>query len=84
MKKASWLKVINLLLFVVILNQAMSGLLHDQLSPGAFEILHESAAYVLLALVALHLWLNWTWIANNFLRFSRSPSAKKERLSAKS
>ena len=68
MTKATALKILNPILALLFLNQAATGLLADELPREAFEILHEGGAYVLIAAVALHVFLNWNWVKATFFR----------------
>jgi hypothetical protein len=67
MKKNTMLKVINPVLAVLIVTQALSALLCDQLSLDAFEVIHEGGGLLLVAASALHLILNWPWVRTNLL-----------------
>ena len=66
--KATALKVVNVILALVFLNQAATGLLHDSLSHETFEIIHESAGLVLIACVVVHVLLNWNWVRSALLK----------------
>jgi hypothetical protein len=68
MKKAVALKIINILLAVLMLNQGLTGLLHDRLPEEAFEAFHITGAILLVAGTILHLALNWSWIKAMYLR----------------
>ena len=71
MKKAALLKIVNLLLLLFILTQVFSGLFHSKLPLEVFEWMHERGGMVLIVLIALHLWLNWSWIRMNYLTFQK-------------
>jgi heme A synthase len=66
MKKNMALKILNLILAVLLINQVLTGLVGLKLSHEAFEIFHKKAALVLAALVVLHLILNSNWIKANY------------------
>ena len=68
MSKAKALKVVNVVLFVLLVNQAATGMLGMSLPHWAFEWGHERAAFVLLAVAAVHLALNWNWIKANYFK----------------
>ena len=77
MTKNLALKIINPLLGILVINQALTGFFADKLfgrSPEAFEILHEGGGVCLVALTVLHLVLNWNWIKAAYLR---KPTAAK-------
>lgn len=67
MKKNTMLKVINPILALLIVTQALSALLRDQLPPEAFEFVHEGGGFVLVVGSAIHLALNWPWVRTNLL-----------------
>ena len=71
MTKATALKILNPILALLFLNQAATGLLADELPREAFEILHEGGAYLLIAGVVLHVFLNWNWVKATF--FPKKP-----------
>ena len=66
MKKNSVHKIINPILFVLIVNQAVTALLHMKLSPDTFETLHEGGGFILVGLVVVHLILNFNWIKASY------------------
>ena len=67
MSKNKALKVVNVLLLILIVNQAVTGILGAKLPHEVFEWGHERAAFVLLAVAAVHLVLNWNWVKVNYL-----------------
>ena len=62
------LKIVNPILGVLLLNQVLTGLLHDMLPHNAYEVLHEGGGIVFAIAALLHVVLNWNWIKANFLR----------------
>lgn len=68
MNKTKALKLLNPMLGVLVLNQALVGLLHDALPQGAFEVMHEGGGVLLVLGVLLHLMLNWNWVRANFFK----------------
>lgn len=62
MGKIAALKLVNALLAVLIVTQAGSGFLSDEIGPNAFNIVHRGGAIVLLVCVAAHIALNWNWV----------------------
>ena len=72
MNKRNLLKIVNILLALLILNQATTALLHDLLSKDAFEFLHEGGGLTLFIAALVHVYLNWAWVKANLL-----PGGKK-------
>jgi hypothetical protein len=68
MKKNTQLKVLNVLLGLLMLSQALSGLLHEHLSEETFEHIHVPGGLLLLAGTVLHLVLNRGWVKANFFK----------------
>ena len=62
MKKNTALKIINPILLILFISQAVTGLFHMKLSPETFEALHEGGGTILIGLVIIHLILNFNWI----------------------
>jgi hypothetical protein len=71
MKRNTALKAINPILLILLINQALSGMFHSQYSPPAFEILHETAGKVFIALAVVHFILNFNWAKANYINFRR-------------
>jgi len=68
MNKNQLLKIVNVVLGVVFLAQALSGAFHGALGHELFEAIHVTGAILLVAGVIAHVSLNWTWVARNLLR----------------
>jgi heme A synthase len=68
MSKNKALKVVNLILFILLVSQATTGLLRVKLSHEVFEWGHERAAFLLLAMAGVHLALNWNWVKVNYFK----------------
>ena len=71
MKKAALLKIINPIMALLFITQALSGIFHGYLmevSYEAFEIIHEIGGYIFIFLVVFHFILNWNWIKNTFFK----------------
>jgi hypothetical protein len=66
MKKNTALKILNPILLVLFVNQAVTGLFHAKISHEAFEFLHEGGGVLLLILAAIHLILNFNWIKASY------------------
>jgi len=72
MKRNTTLKIINPILLVLIISQAVTGLLHTKLSPETFETIHEGGGIVLVGLVIVHLILNFNWIRASYFHKKRT------------
>ncbi len=66
MTKQTLLKIVNPLLALLMINQALTGMFNLYLSNRAFTILHEWGGFVLSAMVIVHVALNWGWIKAQF------------------
>jgi hypothetical protein len=66
MRRNTALKILNPVLVVLFINQAVTALLHDYIPHEAFEIFHQFAGFVLLTLIALHFFLNFNWVKANY------------------
>ena len=62
MKKNTTHKILNPILLVLIANQATTALLRDYIDGEAFEFIHKGGGILLVALVIVHLILNFSWI----------------------
>ncbi|MBN2704619.1 MAG: hypothetical protein JXR23_10460 [Pontiellaceae bacterium] len=71
MNKQKLLKIVNPIMAILILNQMLTGLLNDVLSHESFEFFHEGGGLLLIATSIIHVYLNWNWVKNNFLRTGR-------------
>lgn len=67
MKRTVALKILNPILLVFFINQAVSVLFREHYTHEAFGMLHKIAGGILLCLIALHIILNLNWIKANFL-----------------
>ncbi|MGD9162500.1 MAG: hypothetical protein PVG39_29100 [Desulfobacteraceae bacterium] len=67
MNKRNLLKIVNVLLAILILNQVTTALIHDLLSRDTFEFLHEGGGVALFVAALVHLYLNWAWVKANIL-----------------
>ncbi len=72
MKKQIWLKITNPLLAVVFIVQVVTGIFHEQIGYETFEAIHPRFGFLLLIVVALHLFLNWSWIKAQYLKKKKS------------
>jgi len=76
-RKQAALKIVNPLLGVLIVNQALTGLFHLYVSKSAFEVLHEKGGLLLLGMVILHVVLNWNWVKAQFWPQRKSSTEQK-------
>ncbi len=67
MNKARWLKRVNVVLFIFLLYQAVTGLLLGVMDGEVFEVIHPIGGVILLILGLIHLSLNWGWVRTSFL-----------------
>ena len=67
MNKRNLLKIVNVLLAILILNQATTALLRDILGHNLFEFFHEGGGVTLFVIALVHLYLNWAWVKANIL-----------------
>ncbi len=67
MKKNNILKLLNLLLFISMLFQAVLIFGHDLFTRDVFMPTHMWNGRVLIILAIIHLILNWSWVTANFL-----------------
>jgi hypothetical protein len=72
MTKASALKIVNPVLAGVAVLQAATAILFTFFSEvipyGQVRLIHLITGYVLFGIVALHIYLNWTWIKSTFFK----------------
>ncbi len=68
MNKKTGLKAVNVIIAVLILNQAGSAILRGLIGREAFEVLHEGGGVVLLAGIVVHVILNWGWVRAQFFK----------------
>ena len=66
MNKKTALKFINVVIAILILNQAVTAVLADLIGRNAFEALHEGGGGLLILGVILHVILNWGWVKSAF------------------
>ncbi len=66
MKRNTFHKILNPILFVFFINQAITVLFLDELPRWAFQVFHKTAGGIFLALIALHFILNFNWVKTNY------------------
>ncbi len=83
-KKPTLLRIINLMLFLAALWQAVTGLGYRLfrmafMEYDLFQKLHFAGGVFLLIMAIIHITLNWHWlVANYFRRRPKASSAQKE------
>jgi hypothetical protein len=68
MNTALWLKRINVVLFVLVLLQAITALTADEIGDKVFEVVHPVGGALLVLGVAFHLYLNRAWIKATYFK----------------
>ncbi len=66
MKRNTALKILNPVLLLFFINQAITVLFRDHLSFKVFGLFHKTGGAILLCLIALHIILNFNWIKANY------------------
>ena len=69
MRRNTALKILNPVLAVLFINQAVTVMFLDELPARAFQIFHKGGGAILLILIAVHFILNFNWVKANY--FSR-------------
>ena len=67
MDRMKWLKRVNVLLFLFLVYQAVTGILSEVINPAVFEVIHPVGGILLVALGVTHLVLNWGWVRSAYL-----------------
>ena len=68
MKRNSILKILNPILAILLLNQILTGILHDAIPKEVYEFFHEGGGISLTLAAVLHVILNWNWVKANFYK----------------
>jgi hypothetical protein len=66
MKRNTALKILNPILLVLFVNQAVTVLLREHLSAETFGAFHKIGGAILLCLIAVHIILNFNWFRVNY------------------
>lgn len=66
MKRNTALKILNPILLVLVVSQAVTGILRAKLSYETFEFFHQGGGVILIALIAVHIILNFSWVKANY------------------
>jgi hypothetical protein len=76
MKKAGMLKVVNVIVTILFVNQVATGFLHGALPYRAFVVLHQRGAIVFAVAIIVHVVLNWNWVRVTFRRKSHATARR--------
>jgi undecaprenyl pyrophosphate phosphatase UppP len=68
MKQGKVLKVLNVIIGILMLNQAVTGLLRERLPEETFEHFHIVGAVLLVTGTIFHLIKNWTWVKATYFK----------------
>ena len=68
MKKNEALKIVNLILALLFIGIAISGIFQDFIPYETFRTFHPLTGYALIITVAAHIFLNFNWIKVNYLK----------------
>ena len=66
MKRNTALKILNPILVVFFVNQAVTVLFREHLSFEAFKIFHKGGGAIFIGLVFVHFILNFNWVKTNY------------------
>jgi hypothetical protein len=66
MRRNTALKILNPILVVLFINQAVTVMFLDELPAWAFQIFHKGGGATLLILIAVHFILNFNWVKANY------------------
>lgn len=68
MSKNNALRIINVVLLVLLINQIIGAAVYPRISFALFEWGHERAGILLAVIAAVHLILNWNWVKANYFK----------------
>jgi len=68
MNKQKALKVVNAILALDFAVLILTVLFRSALPYELYQVAHPIPGYLLLVLVAAHLYLNWGWVKQNYLK----------------
>ena len=67
MKRNKTLKILNPILLVLFVSQALTGLFHAKVPHELFEFMHGGGGVMLIVLITSHFILNFNWVKANYL-----------------
>jgi hypothetical protein len=68
MSKIKTMKIVNLVLLILVINQLAGGEFYHKISPTLFKWGHKRAAILIAIFIFIHLLTNWKWIKANYLK----------------
>ncbi|HKL11375.1 MAG TPA: hypothetical protein VJ990_08005 [Clostridia bacterium] len=72
MKKNKILRIVNLLLAIDLLIIITTAAFSEYIYPtGYYRTLHVLPGTIFVALIAVHIFLNWAWIKSNYINKKR-------------
>jgi hypothetical protein len=71
MQKNTMFKILNPILAVFTVSQALSAIFRDHLSREVFQWVHKGGGTLLLVGIGLHVILNWSWVRASVLPHRR-------------
>lgn len=74
MQKNTMFKILNPILAVLTVSQALSGIFAAQLPPAVFAWVHKGGGILLVIGIGLHVLLNWNWVRASLLPRKRPAS----------
>jgi thiosulfate reductase cytochrome b subunit len=72
MRKNKLLKIVNPIMFILIVLQIVTAILMEVTGDSTFREIHEINGFLLVIFIIVHLSLNWSWIKANFLKSRKS------------
>ena len=66
MKRNTMLKILNPILLVLFISQAVTGLFSEKVPPEAFNFFHRGGGTILIGLIVVHFILNFNWVKVNY------------------
>ena len=71
MKKSTWIKLVNVILFVCTLELTITAMMRHLHRSKAFWALHGSVGFLFIVFVVIHIVQHWGWVKVSLAR-SRS------------
>jgi hypothetical protein len=68
MTKIKTMKIVNLVLLVLVINQLIGAEIYPKISDNLFKWGHKRAAILIAIFIFIHLITNWKWIKANYLK----------------
>ena len=68
MKRNAALKILNPIIILLFISQALTALLRSNISREVFRVLHMRFGMVFIALVVVHFILNFNWIKASYFK----------------